>query len=69
MLRLKDNLTNYYDIYDNVEFYNRYGVWVKGKIIGFKINDYVYKAIIKCNDNKCCKLHYVCICSLFLRKV
>jgi hypothetical protein len=59
---------NPYQIGDNVEFYNKYGKWIKGFIIGFKINDYVYKAIIKCYENNCCKFHYVCVCSKYLRK-
>jgi len=67
MLRLKEGFNNPYKIGDKIDFFNSYGYWVKGVIVGFKINNYVYKAIIKCNENKCCHYHYVCICSNYLR--
>jgi hypothetical protein len=68
MLRLKEGFKNQYNISDKVEFYNNKKIWVEGVIVDFKINNYVFKAIIKCK-NKNCKFHYVCICSLFLRKI
>jgi hypothetical protein len=67
MLRLKDSFKNPYNIGDNIEFYNKYGIWVKGVIIDFKVNYYVFKAIIKCNE-KNCRFHYICVCSTYLRK-
>ena len=67
MLRLKDSFKNPYNIGDNIEFYNKYGIWVKGVIIYFKVNYYVFKAIIKCNE-KNCRFHYICVCSTYLRK-
>lgn len=70
MLRLKNTKNiNPYFIGEKIEFFNRYGKWVKGEIIDFRITDYVYKAVIKCEENKCCRNHYICICSLYLRKV
>lgn len=69
MLRLKEGFENPYNIGDNIEFYNSYGRWIKGVIIDFKINDYVFKAVIKCDESTYCKLHYICICSTYLRKV
>jgi hypothetical protein len=69
MLRLKNiKNPNPYSIGETVEFLNRYGYWVKGVIVDFKITDFVYKAVIKCKENKCCRKHYICICSLYLRK-
>ena len=68
MMRLKEGFKNPYSIGDDVEFYNRYGLWIQGFIVGFKIDDYVYKAIIKCYSSYCKKFHYVCICSTYLRK-
>lgn len=68
MLRLKSHNLNFYSLGERVEFYNKYGKWIRGKIKGFKINEYVYQAIIECEDNKCCRLHYICICSTYLRK-
>jgi len=70
MLRLKkigEQFNNPYNVGDKVEFFNYQGKWVKGEIIDFKITDYVYKAIIKC-ENKKCMFHYICICSFYLRK-
>lgn len=70
MLRLKDiKNPNPYSIGEDVEFKNRYGEWVKGFIIDFKITDYVYKAVVRCYNNKCCRFHYICVCSTHLRKV
>jgi hypothetical protein len=69
MLRLKETVKNPYSIGDEIEFYNKYGKWIKGFIIDFKVNNYVFKAVIKCCENKCCRFHYVCICSNYLRKV
>ena len=68
-MRLKENFKNPYSIGEKIEFFNSYGYWVKGEIIDFKITDYVYKAIIKCEQNKCCMKHYICVCSLYLRKI
>jgi hypothetical protein len=71
MLRLLKNegkINNPYNIGDEVEFYNRYGVWEKGFIVDFEITDYVYKAVIKCYNNFCYRFHYKCICSNHLRK-
>jgi hypothetical protein len=69
MLRLNKNeeFINPYNINEEVEFFNYQGKWVKGVIVDFKITDYVYKAVIKC-ENKECRFHYVCICSFYLRK-
>lgn len=60
-------LDNPYKIGDKIEFYNKYGVWVKGKIIDFKKTPFLYKAIIECEE-KNCKFHYICICSIYLKK-
>lgn len=68
MLRLRNIFIYEYFINDKVEFFNKYGIWVKGVVIGFKVTDYVYKAVIKC-ENKNCKFHYICICSTYLRKI
>jgi hypothetical protein len=68
LLRLKEIVKNPYEVGDVVEFYNSYGKWISGIITDFKINDYVYKAIIKCYESKCCRLHYICIYSTYLRK-
>lgn len=71
MLRLKklENFNNPYNIGDKVEFYSiAYDKWIKGIIVGFEINNYIYQAVIKC-ENKYCKFHYICICSLYLRKI
>ena len=68
MLRLKETVYNIYKIGDSVEFFNKKKIWVKDVIVGFKINYYVYKAIIKCDENSCCRFHYVCVCSNYLRK-
>jgi hypothetical protein len=70
MLRLNkiEKFNNPYNIGDKVEFLNYQGKWVKGIIIDFMVTYYVYKAIVKC-ENKNCRFHYICICSLYLRKV
>lgn len=70
MLRLNKikNFSYGYNVGDKVEFYTNKGFWVKGEIIDFKITDYVYKAVIKC-ETKNCKFHYVCICSTYLRRL
>jgi hypothetical protein len=68
MMRLKEGFKNPYSVGDDVEFYNKYNKWIQGYIIGFKINEYVYQAIIKCYGSHCCRLHYICVCSNYLRK-
>jgi hypothetical protein len=69
MLRMTKIINNNpYNVNDKVEFYNKFGVWVKGVIIDFKITPYTLKAVIKCKENKCCRYHYICVCSLYLRK-
>jgi hypothetical protein len=72
MLRLnktfKNGVNNPYKIGDKVEFFNENKVWIKGIIIDFKITEFVYKAVIKC-ENKYCRKHYICICSFYLRRI
>jgi len=70
MLRLKklgENFKNPYNIGDKIEFFTSKNIWIEGLIIDFLVTDYYYKAVIKCKNNYC-KFHYVCICSLYLRK-
>jgi hypothetical protein len=69
MLRLKNikNINPYF-VGEKIEFLNKNRIWIKGEIIDFKVTGYVYKAIIKCEENKKCRNHYICICSLYLRK-
>jgi hypothetical protein len=70
MLRLNKNkeFINPYSINDKVEFLDYRGIWVKGVIIDFKITNYIYKAVIKCKNINC-RNHYVCVCSIYLRKL
>jgi hypothetical protein len=56
-----------YQVNDKVEFLNKKGIWVSGVVVGYNIKSNRFQVIIKCNNKKC-KLHKVCIHSLYLRK-
>ena len=57
-----------YKIGDKVEFLNKDGIWVNAEIIGFNIKSNMFQAILKC-DNKRCKKHFICVGSIYLRKI
>jgi len=65
---LKKSFKNPYQIGDKIQFFNRFGNWIDGTIIGFNIKSNRYQAIIKCSNPEC-KLHKICIYSLNLKKV